>query len=346
MVTPGLARLFERAGVRMLALEEGAAALAREVDSGDDPAQVILMNGVPPDTARPLSAGLSAPQRSQNPGDGDSSVDVERFDVLVNAATHPFLDGHRITGMPVVPAALVFEWFCRAAYASYPDASVVSCRDLKVLRGVPVEEFEQRGTRLVVDARRVHGSEPGALIEMRLVDEQGRLRYMGTMGVGADRPPVTSLPEPPVDGGAWPWSVSQAYSEVLFHRGPFAAIQSLGVVSEGGATGQIVGLRALGWADANWRTDVAAVDGGIQVAALWGRNLLGRLPLPTRIGAVHLYKRGPLDAIVCCVVRGRRAGRYSVIADVAFVRGSSATSSDIALYIQDLELHLPPTAGR
>jgi hypothetical protein len=88
------------------------------------------------------------------------------------------------------------------------------------------------------------------------------------------------------------------------------------------------------------------MDGGIQVAALWGRNILGRLPLPTRIGAFHLYKGGPLDSTVRCLVRGRRVGRYSTIADVAYVQDTSATLTSVVAYIQDLELHLPPTAGR
>jgi KR domain-containing protein len=56
MVTPALGRLFEKAGVRLLALEDGAATFGREVESADDCAQVILMNGEPPEAGRPLHA--------------------------------------------------------------------------------------------------------------------------------------------------------------------------------------------------------------------------------------------------------------------------------------------------
>jgi hypothetical protein len=55
MVTPGLAKLFEKAGVKLIALDSGAAALAREVASEDAFAQVILMNGDPPATAIPVN---------------------------------------------------------------------------------------------------------------------------------------------------------------------------------------------------------------------------------------------------------------------------------------------------
>jgi hypothetical protein len=57
MVTPGLARLFEKAGVQLIALESGAEALAREIASDDDLAQVVLMNGEPPATALPINGG-------------------------------------------------------------------------------------------------------------------------------------------------------------------------------------------------------------------------------------------------------------------------------------------------
>lgn len=63
MVTPALGRLFEKAGVQLLSLEDGAAAFGREVQSADDRAQVILMNGDPPESARPLHS-VAVPTRS------------------------------------------------------------------------------------------------------------------------------------------------------------------------------------------------------------------------------------------------------------------------------------------
>jgi len=59
MVTPALGRLFEKAGVQLVSLEDGVAAFGREVESADDCAQVILMNGEPPESARPLHPARS-----------------------------------------------------------------------------------------------------------------------------------------------------------------------------------------------------------------------------------------------------------------------------------------------
>jgi hypothetical protein len=333
MVTPGLAKLFEKAGVQLVPLDAGAEALAREIESGDRWPQVVLMSGEPPPVAKPLHGGKTF--------SGE-----ERFDVCVNAASSAYLEGHRIKGAAVVPAVLALEWFLKAARACSPTLVPTRCRDLRVLRGVPVEAFEGRGARLSVHVRRVEGDGGGTTFEAKLLDLDDRPRYAAWIDMAA-APPVPSgdVPGAPTGGEAWKWSVERAYADVLFHRGPFAAIRSLGTVSESGASGEVVGLRDLGWADGQWVTDVAMMDGGVQVAALWGTHLLGALPLPTRIGSFTLYStEGPIPAgsRVRCFVRGRRMGQHRVLADLAFVDGRD----EVLGFMQDLDFHMPAGSAR
>jgi len=330
MVTPGLAKIFEKAGVELVGLEAGAEALAREVESTDAWPQVVLMKGEPPASGQPLH-GARAPG------------DQQRFDVLVNAETHPFLDGHRIQGTAVVPAVMALEWLARAASTKHPGLVVTGCRDLRVLRGIPVEGFGQRSMRLVVQLRTLGGEAAKTEIEAKIFDDQDRPRYSGVVEMGrAPAAPPADLPRAPDDGKAWPWTLEHAYSEILFHRGPFATVQSLGVVSETGASGTAVGLSSAGWPAGAWVTDVALMDGGVQIAALWGTHLLGRLPLPTHVGAFHVYERGPVAAGVRCLVRGRRVGQHRVIADVAYVLADGR----VVCTLGDLDFHLPAAATR
>ena len=330
MVTPGLARLFEKAGVQLIALDAGAAALAREVASDDACSEVVLMNGVPPLTARPIHGGPAF----------DGRVGAEdRFEVLVNAETYPQLSGHRIAVAPVVPAVLVMEWFFRAAAACFPELTVRTCRDVKVLRGVVVDGFEQRGVRLVVRARVLESTPGSAKLELRLVDDSERPRYAGVveMGASAAVAPAGPPPEAPASREGSVWSIEQVYSEVLFHRPPFASIRSLDGVFDESASGELSGLRDAGWPAAGWWSDPALVDGGLQLACVWGRHVLGGVPLPTSLGAFDLYRTGPVDSPVRCVLRGRRAGQRKVLVDLAYVTDSGALLGSI----RDLEMHLP-----
>ena len=330
MVTPGLARLFEKAGVQLIALDSGAAALAYEVASEDASTEVVLMNGVPPLTARPIHGGRAF----------DASVDaVERFEVLVNSATYPQLGGHRIALAPVVPAVLVLEWFLRAAAICFPGLTVRACRDLRVLRGIPVEGYEQRGQRLFVQARVLESAPGAAKLEMKLFDESERPRYAGLVEMASAAPEAPAPPQAdaPQSGEGSTWSVDQVYSEVLFHRAPFAGIRSLDPVFDDRASCELSGLRAAGWPDATWCSDPALVDGGLQLACVWGRHVLGGVPLPTRVGAFDLYRAGPVDSPVRCLLRGRRAGQRKVIVDLTYITEAGAVLGSI----RDLEMHLP-----
>jgi hypothetical protein len=330
MVNPALAKIFEKAGVELVGLDAGAEAFAREVESTDEWPEVVLMKGEPPAAGQPLHGGKA------------HAVEAD-FEILVNAATHPFLDGHRIKGAAVVPAVMALEWFSRAATLLCPKLVVTACRDLKVLRGIPVDGFEEQGVRLVVHLRTLSADAATTEIEAKIFDDLQRPRYSAVVEMAkvAASPPG-GLPGVPADGKAWPWPLEHAYSEILFHRGPFATVRSLGLVSESGANGTAVGLRAAGWPLGAWATDVALMDGGVQVAALWGTHILGRLPLPTRIGMFHLYERGPVGAPVRCLVRGQRVGQHRVLADLAYVLDDGR----VVCTMHDLDFHLPAAATR
>ncbi len=136
------------------------------------------------------------------------------------------------------------------------------------------------------------------------------------------------------------WSIEQVYSEVLFHRAPFAALRSLDRVFDDSASGELAGLRAAGWPEGDWHSDPALIDGGLQLACVWGRHVLGGVPLPTSLGAFDVYRTGPIDGPVRCILRGRRAGQRKVVVDLAYL----TETGSLLVTIRDLEMHLPLVA--
>ncbi len=120
MVTPGLAKLFEKAGVQLIPIDAGTAALGLEMRATDAYPQVVLMNGLPPAPGMPLHGGRAPAAEA-------------RFELRVNASTQPLLDGHRIRGAPVIPAVMALGVLARAAGAVRPGQRVTACRGLRVL---------------------------------------------------------------------------------------------------------------------------------------------------------------------------------------------------------------------
>ena len=124
---------------------------------------------------------------------------------------------------------------------------------------------------------------------------------------------------------------------MLFHRAPFAAIRSLDPVFDETASAELSGLLAADWPAASWCSDPALMDGGLQLACVWGKRVLGGVPLPTTIGRLDVYRAGPVDAPVRCVLRGRRTGQRKVLVELAYLTETGALLGTI----RDLEMHLP-----
>jgi hypothetical protein len=194
---------------------------------------------------------------------------------------------------------LVLEWFLRAARACFPSLVVQGARDLKVFRGVPVEDFDGRGVRLIVHARvlEVAGAET-TVVEMKLLDDQDKPRYAAKVILGSvpAQAPASSADEAPGSGEGVSWTVAGAYAEALFHRPPFDVIRSLDPVYDERASAELVGVQAAGWPREPWISDPALLDGGLQLACVWSRHVLGGATLPTAIEAAKAWPTRPSAA--------------------------------------------------
>ncbi|UMP06727.1 polyketide synthase dehydratase domain-containing protein [Amycolatopsis sp. EV170708-02-1] len=106
---------------------------------------------------------------------------------------------------------------------------------------------------------------------------------------------------------------------MLFHGPLFQSIRSLLGISRDGAEGTVIGGRDLGWPAAEWKTDPAAVDGGLQLAVLWAERVLGGASLPMSVSEFRVYQSGPLEGPARCVVRARQAIGGVAECDVALI---------------------------
>ncbi|MFI1932243.1 SDR family NAD(P)-dependent oxidoreductase [Streptomyces sp. NPDC020330] len=297
MVTPALAAHFGRSGVPLIPLAEGAAAFTAEVDGVAGEARVVLAAGAGP--AAPAPAG-----------------DRCRAQVLVRSDTLPQLADHAPAGVPVLPVALVLNWFAGAATAWLPTAGKLALRDLRVYRKLVLPELGALGHRLtVLGSRGAPGSPSGLEVELR--DEDGPAHFRAVLDTGAGEPDAATWDAP---DGLKPLDRATPYDgEVLFHGPRFHALRAVRGVSEHGAEATVAGLRALGWADGQGPLDPAAVDGALQLALLWGEKVLGAATLPMAVAECSVYRRGPVDGAVRCVVRGRKAHDTGARCDAALI---------------------------
>jgi hypothetical protein len=135
---------------------------------------------------------------------------------------------------------------------------------------------------------------------------------------------------------SWKWDVSEIYKDMLFHGPELQVIKSLKGVSGDSATAVLGGIEKMSWPDALWKYDVAALDGGLQLAILWGIHNLNKKSLPTKIGACYSYQNGPITGPIDCVLSGKSIQNGRTVSDISFFDHEGKLAAKLC----DVEMHM------
>jgi hypothetical protein len=323
MVTPALSAHFASLGVPLIPLDVGAAMFADELEGGS-PDQVELVLGGEPRAQALASAAAARP--------------TLRMAVHLSDASHPHLASHSIGGTAVVPVVLVIDWLCRMARAFRPDLELESVSDIKVLRGIQLDGFHDRGDRVNLSCQELRNGD-GALLAMEVADVDGRPLYRAQVSMTSRSTPLSGgVPQMDLDD----WGGAAIYDgNVLFHGEAFQVIDEIQGISNAGASAVLSGLSAAAWSPEQWQIDVAAFDGALQLALLWAQRVLGGASLPTSIGEVRIAAGAavPTGPIRCLLV-GREAGRSRALCDIILFDETGARFAQL----RGVETHLRPAA--
>jgi len=322
MVRPELERHFESMGVPLIPLEEGARMLVNELGSCR-PDQVELVVGGRLQSDAWLSPGEPRPL--------EVSVRVDR-------RSHPYLASHVIAGLPVLPIALVVEWFARIARRFRPDLQLAGLSDLRVLHGIRLAGFDGGGDVFSIRCRQLSKNGDRTTVSVKLVGANATLHYAATASLvrTRDEPSFAGPSSLQLDA----WEAADIYGGALFHGPEFQVIRNVRGVSDAGIAAELSGVRDLDWSDESWNTDPAALDGGLQLAMLWAEYTLGLATLPTRVGEVRLWTDEPPRGGLFCVVEGRQADGQRAITDMTFVDAQGKLVAEL----RGVELHVRPDA--
>jgi NAD(P)-dependent dehydrogenase (short-subunit alcohol dehydrogenase family)/acyl carrier protein len=300
MVTPQLKERFAALGVPMIPLTAGAHMFADEMcDAGKDGVELVLGG---------------APRAEALLFDG-ADLRVDALELRVQRGSHAYLEGHAVDGMPVVPVVLVAEWLARAARSFRPGLALAALHELKVLKGIRLGGFENGGDLFRIEASPLQ-SPDATLLQMSVRDAAGRMRYSARAELRAIAAVSTQgLPSLALD--AWPGA--SPYPELLFHRGHFEVIEQMQGISDAGISARVRGVNAAAWPNQDWQLDVAALDGGMQLAVLYGQRMLGAQNLPTSIDTVRRFATDACNGPITATAYRRNVGKSATTTDIHFV---------------------------
>ena len=336
MVTPALARQFTARGIALIPLEGGAQRFLDEI-AGSPSGRVDVVIGaslVEPTHDTPVLAhdttDPSVPPRNERAG--RVATPPRTLTRRVHARDYPFLRDHTIADTPVFPVVLALEWFVEIARELRSDARVVVCRDLRVLKGIVLSRLETDG-----DLVEVHATETGPdRLAMEIRSLTGTPHYRATIEY-TDQPAPAPAPPPFGRLAKYPHTPEQIYAHLLFHGPDFQVIRNVRGVSDTEMDADLDSIADAGWNTRTWATDMAALDGGLQMVLLWTRHRTHSASLPTGIAAWRGYGR-PAPGPVRCLLNGRKVGPNNTVSDLAFVDAGGRVYAELI----GVEAHVLP----
>jgi hypothetical protein len=303
MATRGsIPKIMEMAGVQMLPPEAGVAWIRRELTSGTTDVEVIvagvlgMMAAEYHDDGGVDPASLVGDDKVRGPMTGTATMSVHDGVVVqttLDPTEQPFLDDHRIDGVPVLPGVMGMEAFAEAARLLAPDRHVVAIEDVTFAAPLKFYRDEPR-TVTVLALVRPDGDE--LVAECRLLAERvlpgsetphRTVHFTGRVRLGTDAP-VASSPEPVGDPSGPALDADQVYS-FYFHGPAYQVIESgwraadvsVASLAEPLPDNHVPGDRPLA-------TAPRLVELCFQTAGLWQAGREDQLALPMRIGSARV----------------------------------------------------------
>lgn len=301
MVTPALKRLFAERNVPLLGLNQGAELFTEELFNGMSEDVEVVLGALPSPGEAPLR-------------------------VLIRRDSHPFFDSHRIQDVPVFPVVGALDLFLRASRKSRNGGPAV-CRNLRVLRGIRLERYENGGDPLTV--------KPNANGGMEISGSGGTRHYEATLNEAHHEADVDPSAQALGSLSPSPWLPGDIYGSLLFHGPAFRVIQSIEGVSADGIAGTLTGSQSMRWTDPYRTCDAAMLDGGLQLARLWGMHAIGRPSLPAHVGAIRILQTEDTADPVRCEVRARTSQSTGFVCDISWTSASGrllATMDGVEMY--------------
>jgi hypothetical protein len=185
-----------------------------------------------------------------------------------------YLQDHQLSGKPVLPMAVGCELMAEAASLAFPELELVGMRELKVLRGIVLEDGP-RAVRILAKPLVMTPERAEVEVTIAATEDPRRVHYRAVAEL------ALGLPEPPRDEGLvlrdarpFPLSVNDAY-RWLFHGPRLRGIKTVSGVTGEGIAGSIrpsSPRELLAHAtDAPWLIDPVVIDSALQLILFWLR---------------------------------------------------------------------------
>ena len=344
MVTPTLKREFERQGISLIPVEQGARHMVREMCCGNgSEVEVVIGGGFEPAVQAKTAAAAAPPSAGAN--HNDLSLTFKR---QVDIQQMPVLRSHMLAGKAVVPLALMAEWFGHGALHDNPGLRLHGLDDLRVLSGIKLEGKPRQVRLLAGKARKNNGFfevhlelRDGIQDDLEVIHSRARAVLIGK----PYDPPGYRIPEN-LQKNNFTRSTKEVYDQILFHGSDLHGLRDISHCSVDGMTARISPAPSPDrWMKQplrnKWLADPLVLDCAFQMATVWCYENTGNVSLPSYCASYRQYcDRFPPEGVTA-VLEVKEAGEMKMKGDFHFLDTARVVVARITGYeaIMDPELY-------
>jgi hypothetical protein len=247
------------------------------------------------------------------------------FERTVDLSSHPVLAAHVLDGRAVLPMALHLEWLAHAALHGNPGLVFHGFNDLRITQRVDIESGLSVQIRAFADKATKQDKLFLVPVELRGKRKDGReLVHSRAEIVLVSAIPPAPLADRPPPVTPMPYSVPEAYRDLLFHGPELQGIERIDGASEVAFIGTAFPAPTPNeWFQSplrsGWVAEPLVLDASFQMMILWTRFQHDTGSLPCFAGRYRQYRKVfPADPTTI-VIRIRRDDGKFARADVDYL---------------------------
>ena len=320
MVTPGLRREFERKGIHLIPTDEGARCLIYEMMTDKNAAVEVVIGAKIEDRKE-----LKRPALVKSPPVVKKQQLALCFEREIDIWQYPVLNSHIIDGKPVVPLALMTEWFAHGALHQNPGLILHGLDDIQILKGIRLEH-DKHHIRLFAGKLKRNGEFYEVAVELRGGQEAEQdVIHSRARAILSDH--LVSAPpyqfSKAMIAGAYTKNIQDVYDEILFHGFQLRGIRKIVSCSSRGMVAHISsapGPRE--WISSplrdRWIADPLVLDCAFQMAILWCFEEKETVSLPSYATSYRQYRHQFPTEGVTAVLEASEVSNHKMRGDFTF----------------------------
>jgi acyl transferase domain-containing protein/NAD(P)-dependent dehydrogenase (short-subunit alcohol dehydrogenase family) len=305
MVTTALKREFTRNGIHLIPIGYGAESMLSEMRAPENsPVEIVIGAELTGDA--PKNRNLPKRPELVKPASVETQPPLTlSFERQIDVHRYPILQSHIIDGKPVVPLALMTEWFAHGALHENPGLVLQGLDDIRVLKGIRMEQ-DQKHIRLLAGKLQKNGERYEVAVELRDGELAGKdilhARAKAVLGDSLAPAPDYQFSKPMV-ARAYTRKIKDVYDKILFHGRQLHGIRKIVSCSSRGMVAHLSTAPVPAeWMSTplrnQWIVDPRVLDCAFQMATVWCFEEKGAVSLPSYASSYRQYcGRFPTDGV-------------------------------------------------